>query len=176
MTIQATEADRGCHSCLYMATHEPCDKCLSNDEDWAVYRATGKMPPYRYSNWTPGNWLARLLRWQRDGKQNIVIGGQGEAEVNTKQTPEAASKNLHYVAEQCGYHIGRLHKRGESVFLGVETRDGAFELEWSEGHLAHIWALTFNNNGNETERKSTWDWADADLFPSEASEPMPLTA
>lgn len=125
-------APKTCETCLYMATHEKCNDCLGDD-----------VKAFRYANHVPGNWLRRMQEWEREGKRNIVIGGQGEAEVNTKWTPEETSKSLHYVSEQCGYMTGNLHEREGRTRLSIYTSEGHFELRWTlDGTLEAIDRLT----------------------------------
>ena len=172
MTTAETTATRTCGTCLYMATHCHCDGCLSTPEDYAEYHARRKagerdvkMPPFRYLNWREGNWIARLIYFEREGRRNIVIGGQGEAEVNVKWTPEQTSKHLHYVAGECGYLCGNLRKRADSVLLRISTHEGLFELEWKAGRLEHIWSIEkIAASGAYVGQKSTWDFADIDIF------------
>ena len=158
--IDAT-APKACETCLYMATHEKCDDCLHTEADNVVRRTNMrrsielrkanryadadaiKDPPYRYANHVPGNWLRRMQEWEREGKRNIVIGGQGEAEVNTKWTPSETSASLHRVSEQCGYVTGSLHKSDDRTRLSIYTTEGHFELRWTlDGTLEAIDRLT----------------------------------
>lgn len=99
---------RTCHTCLYLATHEQCDGCLHSEDDYAEYRQTGTMPKMRYANWTAGDGLARIHEWELDGRSSIVIGGQGEADVNVKDNAATTSHRLHDVSEQCGYFCERV--------------------------------------------------------------------
>lgn len=135
-----------CVTCRSMATHEDCDKdggCLHLPEDYAAYyRAAGDMPPLRYRHWvesTPQEQMARLHALQLSGARNIVLG-PGEAEVNTRWTPQEASEELHRVAEQCGYGVDNLtHDAGDGKrSLTVHKDFGPFRLEWEGGKLARI--------------------------------------
>jgi len=119
-TKEKTEK-KDCMSCLYLVTHEKCDGCLRTEEDYKIVRENmtenAKMhqseiygqekqdPPYRYLNWARGNGLERGYQFEKQGKLNIVIGGMGEAEVNTRWTPETTLETLINVAEQCGYYV-----------------------------------------------------------------------
>lgn len=137
---------KDCYTCRSMATHEDCNKdgqdCLSTPEDWAQYRTTGKMPPNRYRHWiesTPMEQMERLHALQLSGARQIVLG-PGEAEVNTRQSPEEASKHLHHVADECGYMVGRLTPdRGDGKQSLTVCKDfGPFRIEWEGGRLARI--------------------------------------
>ena len=136
---------KDCRTCLFMATHEDCEKdggCLHTKEDYAQYRATGVMPPMRYNNWVESNPMEQMERYhalQLTGARNIILG-PGEAEVNTKQTPQEASDQLHDVAEQCGYMVGRLTPdNGDGKqSLTVYKDFGPFIIEWENGKLTKI--------------------------------------
>ena len=173
MIEQATEA-KTCLTCLYCATHDNCDGCLNTEEDYAVFRETNIMPEFRFLNWIEGNWLARVMRHELEGKRNIVIGGQGEAEVNTKWTPKETAKHLHYVSEQCGYLCGNLRIGSLAAQISIATNDGRFELVWYRDgngasgpwHLEYIWQL--NDDGTS---QSSWSREPCEIFPPEAAEP-----
>ena len=161
MTEQTT-AVRCCETCLYMATHEKCDKCLSTDEDWATYRETKVMPEYRYANYEEGNWFDRVIQFELEGKRNIVIGGQGEAETNTQWTPQRTADNLHHAADQCGYCCGSLHRGPDVDTLVISTHEGTFRLTWDKGgHLAHI--VTLNSYTGEVDPEG-WNWKNYNPF------------
>ena len=166
MDEQKTIVD--CQTCLYMATHEQCDGCLRTAEDYKAIKFDGSPgPPFRYLNYKEGNWMDRRIQQEMDGVCNIVIGGQGEAEVNTKWTPEETSKHLHYVSEQCGYFTGHLtynnhgDKKGCTIgtnitFLRICTTEGEFRLEWSEGQLICITPIGDN--------LLNWKWDNVNPF------------
>ena len=145
-----------CQTCLYMATHEPiCNGCLGDDAN-----------NYGYKNHRFGNWMARVEQFELSGRLNIVIGGQGEAEVNTKWTPEKTSKHLHYVAEQCGYMCARLNPLagGKYKSLKIYTSEGYYSLNWENDQLKGIFELdcdgkivgTFWNADNIKIRQEQW--------------------
>lgn len=153
-------APRTCQTCKHMATHAKCDGCLNTPADYAAYRDGKPMPDMRYLNWEPGNWLREEHAAQLSGARNIVIGGQGEAEVNVKRTPQQAAKHLHYVAGECGYSVGPLrHKLEFHVKYGAEvaesriaicTSEGEFELLWIEGQLESI---------RDVNHPNGWKWS-----------------
>jgi len=53
--------------------------------------------------------------------------------ISTKPLPSLASKHLHYVAEECGYMVGRLNynKDETKISLVISTHEGSFRLEWA---------------------------------------------
>ena len=134
-----------CETCRSLATHEDCnnnDGCLHLKEDYATYGRTGKMPPMRFRNWiesSPQEQLKRLHDLELAGARNIVLG-PGEAEVNTRQTPQEASTNLHDVAEQCGYMVDNLtpDKGDGKRSLTIWKDYGPFRIEWENGRLIRI--------------------------------------
>jgi hypothetical protein len=128
--------EKSCQTCLYAATHEPvCNSCLGND-----------VSNFQYKNYKEGNWMARVEQFELAGKKNIVIGGQGEAEVNTQWTPEKTSKHLHYVAESCGYMCERLRSLagGKYKSLKIYTQEGYFSLNWENDELKGIFQLDYD--------------------------------
>ncbi|MAF25277.1 hypothetical protein CL634_06845 [bacterium] len=128
-----TKSVKCCETCLYMATHEPaCNDCLGDDVN-----------NFQYKNYKEGNWMARVEQFELAGKQNIVIGGQGEAEVNTRWTPEKTSRQLHYVAGQCGYMCSGLSRlaNGKYKSLKIYTSDGYYSLNWENDKLKSIFIL-----------------------------------
>jgi len=147
-----------CQTCLYMATHDKCDGCLHG----------GKPFPwpdeYDYKNWTEGNWMARVMWFELEGKRNIVIGGQGEAEVNTKTSPGHAAKHLHYVAEQCGYMCGRLNRKDGELSLMITTTEGLFRIVWDADGLKAIetWAYDYDYDNDKDLSKRVSDYWNRD--------------
>lgn len=160
--MKATTTPRTCHTCLYMATHEKCDGCLNTKEDWAEYRATGNMPPNRYANYEEGNWLDRMIEAERSGQRNIVIGGQGEAECNTRWTPQKTSTHLHYVSGECGYLTGNLHRVGDEIHLRISTQEGTFLLVWDVA-TEQLQRIENVNDSNG------WHWTDSNPFRDKAA-------
>lgn len=98
-----------CGNCLFIGTHEECTGCLGSpvevkereDQGFTGYSA------FLYKHWQPGDGMARLRQFERDGKRSIVIGWVGEAEVNVKDSPEDTLKRLCGVAEECGYLVSK---------------------------------------------------------------------
>ena len=110
-----------CGTCLYMATHDNCKGCLPKD-------GAPLSDDYLYLNHRFGNWLGRQMWFEYTGKHSIVIGGQGEAEVNVNRKPLEVSKNLHYVAEQCGFYVHGIKHAGRATMLVVSLPHGSFRL------------------------------------------------
>lgn len=84
-----------CETCVSALTRALCKDCL------------GRSMPFAYKNWTPGDPDAELLKLERSGELNIVIGGEGEAEVNVTWSSSRAAQKLSRVAEMCGYLLAR---------------------------------------------------------------------
>lgn len=104
-----TNTVKDCLECLYLATHEQCDNCLGTYEETKAREDQGHKgyDVYLYKNFTPGDGIARIQQFEREGKHSIVIGGQGEAEVNVNDSPEETLTNLCHVAECCGYVVSK---------------------------------------------------------------------
>lgn len=149
--METGELVRSCETCLFMATHDHCDGCLGKDTN-----------NFQYANYQEGNWMKRASQFELDGKRNIVIGGQGEAEVNTRWTPQKTTKHLHYVAEQCGYMVGTLSTKGDTKTLKITTSEGIFRLVWVNDQLEHIetWNYDYDWDTNTDNSKcigNFWD-------------------
>jgi hypothetical protein len=143
-----------CNTCLYCATHErdKCDGCLD------PYRP-GKEPEHSYHNYVEGNWMKRLAEYEATGRQNIVIGGQGEAEVRVTRSPQETAAALHDVAGQCGYACSSLSGPHEAKTITIHTYEGKYRLTWGENqHLHSIVELLQTDHGKWTIEKSNWPW------------------
>jgi len=148
--MQTQEDLKCCRTCLYMATHEKCDGCLGSVDDLG------------YANYQEGNWMKRLSQAELDGTKDIVIGGQGEAEVNTKNSPQHTAKHLHYVTEQCGYMAGTLTTKGNTKAMKLSTSEGSFRLVWIDNQLERIerWDYDYDwdtNTDNSKHIDNYWD-------------------
>jgi len=149
-----------------MATHEKvCDGCLHTENDYKEHRQGKEMPPFRYLHYKEGNWMDRVIQAEIDGIQNIVIGGQGEAEVNTKWTPQKTSDHLHYVSEQCGYVTGHLYSFDNDTKIGLKiyTSEGQFRLVWSATGISHL-PINLLYIENLTNPKKGWCWKNENPF------------
>jgi len=163
-----------CNTCLYRATHEKCDGCLRSEADLALIRNGEDAPDeFRFLNYVEGNWMARLMQAELAGRRNIVVGGQGEAEVNAKRTPEETATQLHYVSRECGYMCGNLRISGLSAKIKIHT-DKAYEIEWSRTEesqpwqLDYIWEIDYDRQtGDPTgERTDSWSRKTCEIWPA----------
>ncbi|MBW2992753.1 hypothetical protein KY345_06060 [Candidatus Woesearchaeota archaeon] len=167
MDTKEKTKEKSCMNCLYLATHEKCDGCLSTEEDYRVIRgnmnANSEMhlagvygkekidPPYRYLNWIEGDGLERGYQFEKEGRMNIVVGGMGEAEVNTLWPPEKTIEILIDVAEQCGYLVNKNNWDDKEKQIEVYNNDGHFRVIYfpdtsSKFRLSRIEKITRNNN------------------------------
>lgn len=127
--------NKSCETCLYRATHEKCDGCL-HPAGWPDSQG------FAYDHWVAGNLgeaFERQHAMEVAGERNIVIGGEGEAEVNAKWTVKQAHKHLYEVSCACGYMTS------SPVFHGDEARikirgswNGPRILIWKSGVLERI--------------------------------------
>jgi len=144
MNTAQTDLKKECLSCLYLATHEQCGKIGS--ESYCLGQ-TGESNQYK--NWvgaTVEQALARQTELERNGKRSIVIGGIGEAEVSTNDTPEQAFEQLVYVAEQCGYVVskGAWHNGCKEIFVWTDAQHKLTYISNKlssiiRGHSLKIW-------------------------------------
>jgi len=116
---------KGCHNCVngLTASHpdrDRCDECLSGE---------------KYSHHVEGDPRVRLLELQRSGGVNIVIGGEGEHEVNANWTIDKAYGHLADTCEACG---GLVVKDGLCQLLLMKTYGPSFVIEWMHGKLYKI--------------------------------------
>lgn len=66
------------------------------------------------------------------GEINIVLSGQGEADFNSKATPEETASRLRRIAEDCGYLVGSLKQSPCSISssLDVWCNSRHFRIHW----------------------------------------------
>lgn len=116
-----------CRRCLYALTgpRERCDDCLKTQD--------GLILPYKH--FVEGDPGARLLELQRKGERNIVIGGEGEHEVNALWGIGQAYKHLANICEVCG---GLVVKEGLTQLLLMKPYGPSFVLVWMHGKLYRI--------------------------------------
>lgn len=88
-----------------------------------------------YKHWVEGDPRVRLLELQRSGEINIVIGGEGEHEVNANWNMTEAYKHLADTCEACG---GLVVKDGLTQLLLMKPYGPSFVIEWMHGKLYKI--------------------------------------
>uniref|UniRef100_A0A6M3X5Z0 Uncharacterized protein n=1 Tax=viral metagenome TaxID=1070528 RepID=A0A6M3X5Z0_9ZZZZ len=113
-----------CVKCVYGLTssypdRSRCDECLANN----------------YSRFEAGDPRDRLLKLQRSGEINIVVGGEGEHEVNANWTMAEAYKHLANVCEDCG---GLVTHDGFTKLLLMKPYGPNYVLDWMHGKLYKI--------------------------------------
>lgn len=120
-----------CRTCVHALTRrESCEGCLTpKNEDGS----------FAYRNYVEGDPVARLIEMQRSGERNIVLGGEGEHEVNVSWSIDEAYKKLSHVCEECG---GLCWKEKPNMLIVDKTYGGAFTMEYEEGKLARIYKET----------------------------------
>ncbi len=115
-----------CTTCVYGLTcgHPPDSKrrreCLY---DW------------NFRHYKEGDPRVRLLKLQRSGEINIVIGAEGEHEINATWSMDEAYKHLAKTCEACG---GLVVKDGLTQLLLIKTYGPSFVIEWMHDKLYKI--------------------------------------
>lgn len=107
-----------CDSCehvLYQDPRDVCKKCQA-------------MKNGQPNNYKKGDPFKARLDAERKGLINIVIGGEGEFEVNAKWGIHEAYVRLAQTAENCG---GLITKAGQNL-IEAALPHGLFELEWMD--------------------------------------------
>uniref|UniRef100_A0A6M3LYA7 Uncharacterized protein n=1 Tax=viral metagenome TaxID=1070528 RepID=A0A6M3LYA7_9ZZZZ len=113
---------KSCVTCVYGAT---CGQPTRERDDC--------LPTYKH--YEEGDPKVRLLELQRSGEINIVIGGEGEHEVNANWSIEEAYKHLAATCEACG---GLVVHDGFVQLVLMKTYGPSFVLEWMHGKLYRI--------------------------------------
>ena len=87
--------------------------------------------------WDMDGFLSYMRGLEHCGEINIVIGGSGEAEVNTKWTPEETYSRLCHVSEECGYFTskGKWFDHTKEIFI---VTDGEYRLTYYHNKLDTI--------------------------------------
>ena len=79
------------------------------------------------------------INGENTGRINYVIGGQGEAELNLKDSPEDTIANLQNVAEQCGYFVTKGSSWTDFMkVINVALPHGNFRVEYYHGRLTCV--------------------------------------
>jgi len=123
-----------CRTCTYGGS------CGVDDEGDSVYpredclenNAEGK---YSYKHYVEGDPRLRYNELRNSGAINIVIGGEGEHELNVKWDIHEAYKKLAHVCENCGGLV--THRTTFSLEL-MKPYDGLWWIEWMHGKLYSI--------------------------------------
>jgi len=118
---------KSCTTCVYGAT---CGR--PHGEGDARPRADC-LPDYKH--YVEGDPRIRLLELQRSGEINIVIGGEGEHEVNANWTIHEAYAHLANTSEECG---GLVVREGQTQLLLMKTYGPSFIIEWMHNRLYKI--------------------------------------
>lgn len=121
---------KSCKTCVNtLANRNACEGCLT----------VSKGASFAYRNYEEGDPRALLLEMQRSGRRNIVLGGEGEHEVNVKWAIDTAYRSLSHVCEMCG---GLCWKENPTTLIVDKTYGGAFTLEYEDLKLARIYKET----------------------------------
>ena len=88
-----------------------------------------------YKHYKEGDPRVRLLELQRSGAINIVIGGEGEHEVNANWSIVKAYEHLAATCEACG---GLVVRDGFTKLVLMKTYGPNFVLDWMHGKLYRI--------------------------------------
>ena len=129
---------KGCITCLNaLAIRDNCEGCLGVSRELVTPEGT-RMIMWEYNNYKEGNPVAELIKQQRSGERNIVLGGEGEHEVNVKWGIKQATKKLSYTCEM----VGGLCWREDDNTIIVDTYHGAFHLVYEEDKLRRIFKRT----------------------------------
>lgn len=125
---------KNCYTCKHYADHQngECEGCLGDTE------------PYEYNNYERGSWIDKILASERSGKRNIVLGHEGEHEVNVKWDIDKTYKKLSHTSECCG---GVTTRKNNSIFV-YKCYGPAYRLVYnSKGKLSHILELPEGKRG-----------------------------
>ena len=127
---------KSCSNCVNgLTTSHPdrdrCNECLGHAPS-----LFGIIPPGEiYKHWEEGDPRVRLLELQRSGEINIVIGGEGEHEINAKWSIHEAYKHLANVCNECG---GLVTMDSSIQLVLGKTYGPSFVIEWMHGCLYKI--------------------------------------
>ncbi len=88
-----------------------------------------------YKHYVEGNPEIRFDELRNSGQVNIVIGGEGEHEVNVNWSIDQAYKHLSSVCEDCG---GLCWTETKDLLILDKPYHGGFHLEYVDGKLSRI--------------------------------------
>jgi len=111
-----------CVKCVYGAT---CGRPTRERDDC--------LPTYKH--YVEGDPRLRLLKLQRSGEIDIVIGGEGEHCVNANWTVDEAYEHLANVCEDCG---GLVLHDGFTTLVLMKPYGPTYILDWMHGKLHRI--------------------------------------
>ncbi len=117
------EPKPSCNSCLHTGqSYDKCfEGCLDKDEDGQNL----------YKDYVHGDAVAEILKQERSGERNIVIGGSGEMEVNVLWPLEEARKKLFDVGCDVGGFVDtRQVGNGYNVTVTKSFDPYAYVLEY----------------------------------------------
>lgn len=122
-----------CNTCNNaLADRSMCPECLGKGRE--IRNPDGTITyQWDYKYYNKGNPIAELIRLQRSGEKNIVLGGEGEHEVNMNWTISEATARLSATCEAVG---GLSWREGQTII--VDTDHGAFHLVYEEEKLRKI--------------------------------------
>ena len=132
---------KSCGTCVFGAT---CGQPTRDRDDC--------LPGYKHYKY--GDPEIRFDELRNSGQVNIVIGGEGEHEVNVNWSIDQAYKHLSSVCEDCG---GLCWKERKDLLILDKPYHGGFNLEYEGGKLKRILMET------RQTPKFTWWEADDDL-------------
>ena len=122
-----SELVKGCRTCVYGVT------CSQPVFSTATTNRDDCLPTYKH--YEKGDPAVRLIELQRSGEINIVIGDEGEHEVNANWSIEEAYKYLADVCNECG---GLVTKEGLTQLYLMKPYGPGFVIEWMHDKLYKI--------------------------------------
>lgn len=131
-----------CSTCLHvLADHTPCDSCLDPPN------TNGSFPYNNYVEATREKIYAERHRQELAGR-NIVLGREGEHEINANWTLERTRKELSQRCEDVG---GVSWRKGDSIIVDKQF-DAAYTIVFKEDKLTEI----YRENPNRGVPKHLW--------------------
>ena len=134
--------DISCTSCIYLLNHPrgkgkvcPCDGCLGSNEE--ISANGGK---YLYRHYEKGDGVKARLEAERRGEANIVIGHEGEHEVNASWSLEDAYQHLAQTCENVGGLVTHLGQYRLELCKPFDPH--YYNLEWLNGKFYRIMQVT----------------------------------
>jgi len=140
---------KSCKTCVNgLANRNACEHCLT----------VSKGASFDYRNYEEGDPRALLLEMQRSGRRNIVLGGEGEHEVNATWAIDTAYRTLSHVCEMCG---GLCWKENPTTLIVDKPYGGAFTLEYERiPVLADLKLVRIYKETKQQPKKLWWTQAE----------------